>query len=306
MQIGLTIGVSAGLLVEKPSNESFVCFARFAPSALPRRRNTMAKSLAGIDLQIAIAGHLKNSSFRLQEEEEWDHNNKIDFVVTKFPRYPKSVSLGVQVTGWCGNASKLNEFVAKNDRTSGNVTVADKAIYLEIGENVDINKGGADLVAQILYAFQFDEQFEETKVWAATIRARTDSIAYRFFDPRRAFEVEDRMIPITAVKNDPVSDIKGSVALLEKRLNGDRDLEGVINSFYTEGGFGFISGQDGSTYHLHISNIKDPRLSNDLNGLMRLPGKTRLQYYVVFEDGGKTRPDATYRTARNVKLMLKN
>ncbi len=266
----------------------------------------MARSLGGLDLQTAIAGHLKNNSFRVQEEEEWDHNNKIDFVVTKFPRYPKLTSVGVQVTARCKDGAKISEFVAKNDPNSGNVTVADKALYLEIEENVDINKGGADLVAQVLYAFQFDEQFADTRVWAATIQAKTDSISYRFFDPRKLNPFAAPANPVIATPGTPIDDLKSSAERLAKALgNGKLELEGKLHTFLTEKGFGFISAQDGSTYFMHISEAKDPVLLGHLDALMKLPGKTSLQYQVLFEDGGKTRPDTEYKTARNARLLLK-
>lgn len=265
----------------------------------------MAKSLAGLDLELAITAHLKDIGFRIQKEEEWDHNNKIDFVVTKFPGYPKSVSLGVQVTAWCGNGSKLGEFVAKNAPGSGNMVVH-KAIYLEIGEFVDMNKGGAGLVAQILGAFQFDEQFVNAKVWGATILAKPDSIAYRFFDPRKTVPTELPPNPIIAGKTVPVSDLKGSADLLQQKLgDGKRELEGTLHSYYAERRCGFIDAQDGNTYYLNVSNVQDAALVGDLNAMMKSPGRTPLQYHVLFENGGKKRDDKMYPEARNVRLMLR-
>ena len=97
----------------------------------------MAQSRSGLDLQASITGYLQKFKFTIQEEEEWDHNNKIDFVITKFPNYPKSLSLGVQVTGRCGDSEKMKEFAVKNDPNGGNITVADKALYLakRLGKN---------------------------------------------------------------------------------------------------------------------------------------------------------------------------
>jgi hypothetical protein len=266
----------------------------------------MARS-NGLDLQVAIAGHLKNSGFRIQEEEEWDHNNKIDFVITKFPKYPKLVSVGVQITGRCNDGAKLSEFMAKNDPKSGNVTVAERALYLEIEEGIDINKGGADLVASVLYAYQFDEQFADARVWAARIQSKTDAIRYKFYDPKRSV-IAEQAVPGPVFKNSgmPVSDIKDSAERLARALGkGKLELEGKLHTFLTEKGFGFISAQDGSTYYMHVNDVKDDALLGNLDGLMKLPGKTPLQYQVIFEDGGKTRADATYKTARNVRLLLK-
>jgi cold shock CspA family protein len=266
----------------------------------------MARSLAGLDLQVAIAGHLKNADFKVQTEEEWDHNNKIDFVVTKFPRYPKSVSLGVQITARCGNAQKLNEFVAKNDPANGIMTIANKALYMEIEDDVDINKGGAELVAQILWAFQFDEQFAKSKIWAARLLASTDSIAYRFFDPRRIESLAPVAAPHGNQAWDPVADLSKSVSQLTRRFAGSKlALEGTLHTFKPQEGYGFIDGQDGGTYFLHINEVKDPVLMADLNGLMKLQGKARVEYRVLFEDGGRTRPNAPYQTATNCRMLMR-
>jgi hypothetical protein len=266
----------------------------------------MARSLAGLDLQVAISGHLKNCGFRVQEEEEWDHNNKLDFVVTKFPHYPKLMSVGVQITSRCKDLGKLGEFVAKNDSNGGNVTVASKALYLEIEGDVDINKGGADLVATVLYAFQFDAQFNNTKVWGATIRAEKDSIGYRFFDPCKNKAEAASYKPLPVAASVPITDIKGSVARLAKSMStGNREIEGKLHTFFPEKGFGFISAQDGNNYFMHITDTKDHELVSNLNSLMKLPGKTSLQYQVVFENGGKTRNDTPCKVARNIRLLLK-
>lgn len=266
----------------------------------------MARSLSGLDLQVAISGHLKNCGFRVQEEEEWDHNNKLDFVVTKFPHYPKLMSVGVQITSRCKDAAKRGEFVAKNDSNGGNVTVASKALYLEIEGDVDINKGGADLVATVLYAFQFDAQFTNTKVWGATIQAEKDSIGYRFFDPCKATAEAVSYKPLPVAASVPITDIKGSVARLAKSMSsGNREIEGMLHTFFPEKGFGFISAQDGNNYFMHITDTKDHELVSNLDSLMKLPGKTSLQYQVVFENGGKTRSDTPYKVARNIRLLLK-
>jgi hypothetical protein len=267
----------------------------------------MAHLINGLDLQAAIAGHLKNMNFKIQADEEWDHNNKIDFVINKFPRYPKTTSIGVQVTARCNDEAKRGEFVAKNNPERGNITVADKALYLEIEGNVDINKGGAELVANVLYTFQFDDQFADTRVWGATIQAKTDSISYRFFDPRKHVPVNIPAKPTLTGPVTPLADLKGSAERLAQTLgNGKLALEGKLHTFFTEEGYGFISAQDDSTYFMHVSGVKDTELSGHLDALMKLPGKTSLQYRCLFEDGGKTKADALYKTAKNIRLPLKD
>jgi hypothetical protein len=192
----------------------------------------------------------------------------------------------------------MKEFAAKNDPNGGNITVADKALYLEIEENVNINRGGAELVAHVLYAFQFDERFAETKVSAVTIRALPDAICYRFFDP-------SKKLPATIRR--PISlNLQDSVDQMTKTFSTQpRELEGKLTSYFTDQGYGFIEAQDGSTYFLHVSEVlrNDP-LAEKLEALMRLPGKTSLRYHVIFEDGGKTRQEMPYKTAKNVRLLI--
>jgi hypothetical protein len=84
-----------------------------------------------------------------------------------------------------------------------------------------------------------------------------------------------------------------------------RELEGKLNSYFPDQGYGFIEAQDGSTYYLHVSEVlrNDP-LAEKLGALMRLPGKASLRYLVIFEDGGKTRQEAPYKSAKNVRLLI--
>ena len=266
----------------------------------------MARSINGLDLQAAISGHLKDKRFKILEDEEWDHSNKIDFLIVKFPSDPKGVLVGVQVTARCNDGAKLAEFVARNDPNGGNRTVANKALYLEIEESVDINKGGADLVANILYAFQFDEQFADTKVWAATIQANKGSISYRFFDPRKNNSGEKGANSSPVVPGAKIVDLKISADRLARALgSGKVDLRGVLTSYRTEKGDGWIDPQVGRLFHMHINDVTDKRFSADLDALPKVSGTTPLSFQVLFEDGGKTRADASYNSAKNIRLLSK-
>lgn len=262
----------------------------------------------GRDLQVAISGHLKNIGFKIQEEEEWDHNNKIDFVIFKFPRYPKVTTIGVQVTSRCNDQGKKAEFLAKNSPENGNITVADKALYLEVDGNVDIGRGGADLVANILYAFQFDEKYAGSKVLGAKVDSKPDSITYRFFDPRdlgSALSTEPAKPPVVLTATPAPLDLKKSAQQLNTAFRtGKIEIEGKWHTFFTEKGYGFITGIDGGEYFAHINSVEDAVLRSNLDALMKLPGKTSVNYQVLFEDAGKTKNDVSYRTAKNIRLLL--
>jgi hypothetical protein len=266
----------------------------------------MARS-NGLDLQATVSGHLRNMDFKLDQHEEWDHNNKIDFVITKFPRYPKVMSIGVQITGRLQDDPKRTEFVAKNDPSGGSITVASKALYLEIDESVDINRGGAELVANVLYAYQFDERFVDTRILAATIKTKNSSITYHFFDPRPTAQAPESVPSVTPppVQGTRLANLVASASQIKHALAfGQVGLEGTLESYFTERGYGYIKGQDGSTYYMHINEVRDAILKGDLDALMKLPSITHLNHHVLFENAGKTKPDATYNSAKNVRLLL--
>lgn len=243
----------------------------------------MARSI-GLDTEAAVIGYLQKFRFRIQEEQEWDFNNKIDFLVTKFPNYLKSVSLGVQLTTLLSNWPKITEFVAKNDPDNGQITVADRALYLEIDPGVNLSQGGAELVSAVVYAFQFDSRFAETKIAGATIKTMPDALGYQFFDPRKPVAVPSREIASPGLKTA-----------------SGKELEGMLTMFFPEKGYGFIEAQDGSTYFMHLNQVTDPDFYAALDAMMKLPGKMKVNKNVFFEDGGKPRLEANYRTAVNVR-----
>ncbi len=82
------------------------------------------------------------------------------------------------------------------------------------------------------------------------------------------------------------------------------EMEGTIHSYFTEGRYGFISAQDGGTYYMHFNDLRDQHLRDSLDALMRLPGKTSVDFPVLFVDGGKTKSDAAYKAAKNVRLLV--
>jgi hypothetical protein len=292
----------------------------------------MSSSPYGLDLQVNVAGHLKNQGFRLLEgDADLDHNSKIDFVVIRFPGYAKMVNIGVQITSRMNDLSKRSEFVAKNSPMPGRITATDKALYLEYDNRVEIHKGGADIVAQVLYAFQFDERFHDTKVGAAIVRAREDAISYTFFDPT-AFESaaaapaakESAVLPApvpapTVVKvaaerspanpaaSQPVADLSGATSRLNDALAGNPlEYEGKIVAIYPDRRYGFIHAQNGMTYHMTLNDITDTNLREKLEMYNRETGKVTLNKNaipVLFSDHGLTRSGVSYRSAKNIRLL---
>lgn len=269
----------------------------------------MSAATSGIDLQVAISGYLKNMDFRLMSEEEWDHAHKLDFLISRFPKYPKVVSIGCQITSRLNDGGKRAEFVARNTPGDGRVTVADKAIYLEWDERVQLNKGGAELVAQILSAFHFDESFADKKVWAARIYARDDAYGYIFYDPLQPPKTSEFIPLVTNVPKRPaMPNLNGAAINLKRALGGQvAELEGKLHSiFVANTGYGFISAQDGQTYHFKLTDISDQGLLDSIRVFEGTAGKIAVNFQVIFEDHGKTRADVVYRSAKNIRLLFPN
>jgi hypothetical protein len=266
----------------------------------------------GKSFENAVTGHLKDKGFKVSKDDNWDRTCKIDFVVDRFPNYLKKVAIGVQLTLRGDESRKLSEFIAKNDPTNiGNITVADKALYLEYEEAVDFYQGGAELVANILYAFQFDEQFSSTKVWGVKVQANTNSIGYKFFDPRMIIVQNSVASQKSPSQSPPVSNIKDVATAVQSAMvnkphtegKKESELEGTLHTYDTDKGFGYIDAQDGFTYFMHLNDVTDYTLSSQLRAYMNR-GKVQIQDHVLFTDGGKTRPNATYKQAKNIRLLL--
>ncbi|HZC22398.1 MAG TPA: hypothetical protein VE866_03600, partial [Candidatus Binatia bacterium] len=222
----------------------------------------------GLSHQIALSGFLKHMGYRLMEDDDLDHDAKCDFVVAKLPSFPKMVSLGVQLTTRPNDIAKRTEFFARNSPSeNGGISVVDRALYIEYDTRVDMAKGGANLVSSAIYAFLFDEQYADKRVWGVAIRSSKDSICYSFFDP---CVVEERATGTNGIAvagpvavphipastptpiRTPVRNLSGSVGQLQKSLRGETlEIEGRMHTFMTNNGYGFIAGQDGSTYYVH-------------------------------------------------------
>lgn len=268
----------------------------------------MGVSTNGIDLQVAICGYLKDMGFRVMTEEEWDHAYKLDFLISRFPKYPKTVSVGVQITSRLNDEGKRAEFVVKNTPGDGRITVADRALYLEWDERVQLNKGGAELVSHALSAFHFDSRFADTKVWAVRIFARDDAFGYIFYDPLQPPKTAEFSPLITNVPKRPaVANLNGAASNLKRVLGGKvGELEGRLHSLFlgSASSYGFISAQDGQTYHFKVSDITDSELRESISVFQGSAGKTSVNFEVIFDDHGKTRTDVLYRSAKNVRLLF--
>src|SRR5690242_21009152 len=114
----------------------------------------------GFDVEDRICTKLEHIGCRLQRDQKLDHKYKLDFKVISFPDNPGTYSLGVQVTGKRDDFEKQIEFESLQ-RVSN---VAQKALYLELSDNLDLEDGGALAVLTVIASFQFDRRFKDTKV----------------------------------------------------------------------------------------------------------------------------------------------
>src|SRR5579862_3833654 len=129
----------------------------------------------GFDFEDRICTKLESIGCRLQRDQRLDHKYKLDFKVIAFPDNPGTYSLGVQVTTKRDDYDKQQEFEALQRASS----VANKALYLELAENLDLEDGGALAVLTVIASFQFDRKFRDVKVQGAVIHP---DYSYDFFD----------------------------------------------------------------------------------------------------------------------------
>jgi len=80
--------------------------------------------------------------------------------------------------------------------------------------------------------------------------------------------------PVKVVLPDGVvwQEDKAPKATRVERLRAPTPLSGTVETFDTARGFGFVSGLDGTTYHLHKSEVLDGRMPLPGQPVMFFPG----------------------------------
>ena len=254
----------------------------------------------GFEFEDRICTQLERSGFTLQRNPVLDHKHKLDFVILSFPDNLAYSALGVQVTGRSDDYEKQEEFLAANQTTVG----IPKLLYLELGNRIDLEAGGANLVIAVIMNYQFNSAYADIRIAGATI---TDDMRYQFFHiPERAKQLRE--------KADKVEWERAKAVPLPADLGLDRSNHsngtapivrtGSIRSYFRQGGNGFIHDRAGNTFFFHISHVADPELRDALNELPYVSGAANLNRPVRFDDVGRTRPGARYPEGRNVRMEI--
>jgi len=280
----------------------------------------------GLDAEDRIVSKLRSFGCDIKTDPQLDHQQKLDFVILKFPEVPTFFSIGVQVTSNCDNVEKMELFL----KVQSNSKVTQKAAFLELADNVDLESGGAMTAFVALAASQLDRSLSENRIIG--IRIHPDC-TFQFFNLSERLRqlkqtrstVAEGQTAVSAVSHgtlarhpishQPSSGL-GSVlgAKLQEALkspseqdspsNPDSIRQGVLTTVYPRKGYGFIRGTNGvdSTHYLFFRNIKDEKLLEIWNSY-RMRERADVDLPVSFLDAGQTRKDAKYPEAVEVTLI---
>jgi hypothetical protein len=251
----------------------------------------------GFEVEDRICTQLERSGFTIQRNPVLDHRHKIDFVILSFPDNLAYSALGVQVTGKLDDYEKQEEFLSANVSTAG----IPKLLYMEIGNRIDLEAGGANLVIAVIMNYQFNAAYADIRIAGVSI---TDDLKYQFFHvPERAKQLREKA---DKQEWDRVKAAPGASDPIHDRASGGDNIvtvrTGSVRTYFRQGGNGFIHDRAGNTFFFHISHVSDPELREVLNELPYTTGAANLNRSVRFDDVGRTRPGARYPEGRNVRL----
>jgi hypothetical protein len=198
-----------------------------------------------------------------------DHKYKLDFLVTQFKELDKAMSLGVQVTTYLNDIRKQTEFLTNIERN----IVVDKAIYVEIDEEIGVEDRGAALVYMALVASITQNGFREKK--ALGVRINRD-VSFGFFDLRN----------------------------VAAQAAGEGGLRGGIVRYFQDAAYGFINElQSDKQWYFRIGDLVDGNLKDNflLKAEINTNNYLSRPIYVDFDDGGPGFSGKAPR-AKNVRL----
>lgn len=258
----------------------------------------------GFDFEDRICTKLETIGCRLQRDQRLDHKYKLDFKVISFPDNPGTYSLGVQVTTRRDDYEKQNEFENLH-RTS---SVAQRALYLELSDSLDLEDGGALAVLTVIAGFQFDRRFRDAKVLGAII---FPDYSYEYFNvaercrdlrenARLQAAEQPRPTPATPVQIDQMR------ARLQHADNGAAgaasEVNAVLTAYKRSEGYGFATSSAGENYFVHVNAVTDDRLRDELNQVPYSEIPYPVEIPLAFVDGGYTKAGARYKAAKSVRL----
>lgn len=248
----------------------------------------MSRFRAGLEAEDRLRTKLQTYGCTVTDDLDLDHQYKIDFAITRFPEQPSFFSVGVQVTTKLEDADKLESFFKLHER----VRVTDKIIYLEIGQQVDLDRGGALSVFAAILEVQLNAQYRDLRI--VGVRVLTD-LTYEVFEiPQLISKLRQRR-SAQSPKATPQARPQTPAA----DISIGQKLEGRIESYHRTRGFGFIRAR-GRRFYFHVSQVADAALTAQLNALPRSEKIATLDVPVDFVNAGQTGKDPKTPEAREV------
>jgi hypothetical protein len=259
----------------------------------------------GFDFEDRICTKLESIGCRLQRDQRLDHKYKLDFKVISFPDNPGTYSLGVQVTTRRDDYEKQTEFESLH-RTS---SVAQKALYLELMDSLDLEDGGALAVLTVIAGFQFDRRFRDVKVEGAVIYP---DYSYEYFDvgersrslresAREDLLENQRPTPATPLQIDQLR-IRLQHTEHTPAVSSGPEVNAVLTAYKRSEGYGFATSASGENYFVHVNAVTDERLREELNQVPYSEIPYPVEIPLVFVDAGYTKPGAKYKAAKAVRM----
>jgi hypothetical protein len=266
----------------------------------------------GLNAEDRLRTLLERYGCTLIEGPRFDHEHKLDFVVSGFPQIPWLFHLGVQVTTRVDDRTKQATFlkiVRENPVTNRNV-------YLEMEPGVNLEKGGAFIVLAALVEFLHNRQHSDDGVVGLRVGA---DLKYHFYDLAHAVALPGALIRPSSVGSTtgqfvrpfgavtpvpapppvpqpavvPLSVVPSAspmpLAPMPTMPSGSPKPEAVgrITRYNIERSIGLIVGQDGTEYFIHKSNFSDLMLRMEVESLASHNEWFDEPIAVQFVDGGR-------------------
>jgi hypothetical protein len=277
----------------------------------------------GLNAEDRLRTLLERYGCTLIEGPRFDHEHKLDFVVSGFPQIPWLFHLGVQVTTRIDDRTKQATFlkiVRENPVTNRN-------IYLEMEPGVNLEKGGAFVVLTALVEFLHNRLHSDDGVIG--LRVSSD-LKYHFYDLAHAVALPGGLSrpasagsmapppfartfgqqPSSGPPSTPLAVMPPSTAQSGGGSSAGPSAPGLpsmpavpqgampvyapkpeavgrITRYNIERSIGLIVSQDGTEYFIHKSNFSDLMLRMEVESLASHNEWFDEPIAVQFVDGGR-------------------
>lgn len=180
--------------------------------------------------------YLKDHGARLEQDEQFAKNYRLDFTLVRLENVFAHVNLGVHLNTAHDDLDAMEAFSQVTKR--GLVL---KSLYIEIDEET-LDAGGLMITYGACLSYLFDKRHSQTR--QSGLRVFEDC-SFQFFDMEEA---------IGRLKRQS----------FEQDTQIGEDMNGHIIAYFTDKGFGFIQTDDERKFFFHIANIVDDELRGRL------------------------------------------